>query len=1846
MSSHHRTLLRAVLGLSVAFVSSLPLSAQLDPRLQSSKTDFMDLYQQSSSAQAKPEIVTIFDFSRSMASLMFHPLYVNNDVSDADDYRFMKFVLNNGSSGAAPNNVWTVTARSSNGCATATWTVTVTASGATWTHQNAPTQGCTTASTASNVNIYAQSVGCTNAYTYLYFKPVSNTTAHTNYMLNSPAAYNQGTQCTGQAYAPYTMTNASESTALPTISITMLSGSGGSTGPWTPGTVLQLTAYLVHDMSEGETSNDKNIQWGGGAGGAVWSEDVVNHRYKSVATYKIPDFVPSCPHTTQLNPIDVSGTGVTGTGGSSGTVPPGGAVTLSTKFLYNDTGMPCSATSLASTGVTWSVSPGSQPGGCTNPNLAFSSIVNSGTVGVANTANWTIPAYCGTNGTGTNPYVTVSLDASPSTNFNYNTLFGWASLGTLSATTKDATGYEALRKPDGTAVTATDAANASTSSGLYGASGGVLDVRNWIRAASHVRFTKGGRTIDIPIPWKIIDPHPATVTNPLGSLTVLDQLVKTTINPDASITTTTYGSGNQIEMDLNYKLNTGNGNVFTADNAGNNLSNSNQTTAWLWTTVYRPAYIAWLFNGKYQGTNTTADYYNASYSATSPYIVFDAATANKVLGQTTANLNWGQGFGPSGTTWGNIQVPELNVDGTYKRTKSDDASNYKIPAVTRAQATKQAAIQTWIKHQSDVYWAFRYLDTTHEAGGGIGTTIDNYSTTTITNPAPADLTVTHTDGADSGWTVLNNTPAQGITSSSGNSVIGMKRIASLFAIGETPLTYALARTLAQYNDPNSVFNSVIGTNVSQCATQFLLLFTDGVDNNGITGQNNGNSTTPYIGTDPNTGNPALRALTGNQTIIADTTQVNRGGNFWNLFTLAGIGAHLSDPTLGLVNHDFLAQLPKPPIPKTDVPSSFLPLSINARNGVPYDNDHRVTTMTVGVSMGGKYTVLGTPKRNLFLAAVAGDPNIKTGDLSIFHPFDGHEQPRPAPPAIPTVDAGNDWIPKPEDPNSYWINANSSWGPVITAGNSVGKRADGAVYFFDATDAGKLSNSMDFAFRLAIGTAGTNSTSSPNLPFVGASLGQQVYLGTFLPPKTGGPVWQGDLRMFGIRDQNGVTSIIDKSGNVTSTLDATTAQWSAADALLNARPWSSRKLYTRWPSSTGAEFPLRKFTYTGADYDDGSGGGLHAYVALSQGANDRIAAVQFAMGGDTNTAIAPTPPTTMRANVMGDIINSAPAAIEYNFADVSGKLTTRLNAVGGNRFRLILVGTNQGWLHAFGEVTKTTTVIGSDSVARSIVTGDVDELWAFMPTDFLANIDYIKTSGVKHRFMVDGTPTIYHLDLPPSSGGYGNGVVDVGERAIAVVGLRKGGRSYYALDIHDPFTPSLKWSLVPDEADVFPTTRNLTSPTVDMTSLLKKWGFSTSTPAFGRVQFNGVLRDAVFLGGGFSVPEVEANFPDATSKPTPLGRSIAALDVYTGEVLAAADLTNASIGGTTVGPIGAGVIPFEFFLNSGMAQRAYFLDYTGGLWSWGSKAVATTAPYVNFRMDTSELSQWQIRKVYQDENNAASGLGGRYTTLPAPFKVGSFPGAGKPGSATPAAVGVAMVSGDRNNPLDYRYGELNAYNVLNVAPVNHRLTVVFDRQDSRAWGLDTASGPDTGIKNALDDKLSNFTSNNVTSNADAPFQYITPGLPNYYLAPSSGGVPLTPKFGYYVNFPSMANGFLPKGINPPTVMAGYLFYSYFTPSSADPCTGGNGHTYSWMINDVFNPLVSDARGVLASASGLKDTWAGVASDYITIGTGTVLQGGTVSVSTPTAGAFTVPEIHATKGNPTQPYPKIRVWRTVH
>jgi hypothetical protein len=243
----------------------------------------------------------------------------------------------------------------------------------------------------------------------------------------------------------------------------------------------------------------------------------------------------------------------------------------------------------------------------------------------------------------------------------------------------------------------------------------------------------------------------------------------------------------------------------------------------------------------------------------------------------------------------------------------------------------------------------------------------------------------------------------------------------------------------------------------------------------------------------------------------------------------------------------------------------------------------------------------------------------------------------------------------------------------------------------------------------------------------------------------------------------------------------------------------------------------------------------------------------------------------------------------------------------------------------------------------------------------------------------------------------------------------------------------------------------------------------------------------------------------------------------------------------------------------------------------------------------------------------------------------------------------MVSGNRWDPLDFGTN----------LPSNTRLTVVFDRQDSRAWSLDTSAGPDNGINadsqllNAGKWAVSGSTSLTLSNASTIAFgdARLTPGG-SYYLT-SSGSGSSTPDFGYYVTFPDRfqdaTNNSIyhySKGITAPMVVSGSVYYSFFTPTTADICSGGAGYTFTQEICDGMNPVVYDTRTGLICTSQNVDAWGNVASNFAMLGTIGVQQAGTRKTTDANGNTIMVMDIATYTGLGQSRYPKARVWRTVH
>ena len=140
---------------------------------------------------------------------------------------------------------------------------------------------------------------------------------------------------------------------------------------------------------------------------------------------------------------------------------------------------------------------------------------------------------------------------------------------------------------------------------------------------------------------------------------------------------------------------------------------------------------------------------------------------------------------------------------------------------------------------------------------------------------------------------------------------------------------------------------------------------------------------------------------------------------------------------------------------------------------------------------------------------------------------------------------------------------------------------------------------------------------------------------------------------------------------------------------------------------------------------------------------------------------------LRAAPMGDPLHSKSVGVDY-----------------GDR-QVVYVMTNQGLLHA---IDATAPTAPGDGAAGSGNDDGGRELFAYMPRRLLANLPALASGeiGEDHVYGLDGSITRWHEDDD------GDGVVDAGESLLLVLGMRRGGTAYHAIDVSDPTSPRLEW----------------------------------------------------------------------------------------------------------------------------------------------------------------------------------------------------------------------------------------------------------------------------------------------------------------------------------------------------------------------------------------------------------------------------------------------------------------------
>lgn len=442
----------------------------------------------------------------------------------------------------------------------------------------------------------------------------------------------------------------------------------------------------------------------------------------------------------------------------------------------------------------------------------------------------------------------------------------------------------------------------------------------------------------------------------------------------------------------------------------------------------------------------------------------------------------------------------------------------------------------------------------------------------------------------------------------------------------------------------------------------------------------------------------------------------------------------------------------------------------------------------------------------------------------------------------------------------------------TSANSVLQNAAtaGGGSFYSTSNSTQLTLALENAISQIL--AASFSFTNPTIPSTGASSSNRAYLASFTTNPSR-PFWQGYLKAY-TRDSNGL--IQTDANNIP--LDSAKV-WDAGTQLSTTAA-NSRTIYTYL---SGA---LQSLTTSNSTIQTSTLG------ASSSGEKDNI--INFIRGIDSFDEDGDGNTTEARAWKLGDIFHSTPVLVSAPFQSSTDSSYNSFKTTNASRTAFLLVGANDGMLHAVQE-------------------SNGNELWGFIPPDQLADLKALTNTASQHQFYVDSSPIV--ADVKTGS--------TPTWKTIAMFGTRRGGNSYYALDVTTPSSPTYLWSFTDS-----------------------KMGETWSEPAIGKVKMSdNSERWVAFVGGGYD-----------TAANNNTGKAFFVIDLADGSKLweyykatGATDdkqYMNFSI------PASPAILDLN---NDGYIDRVYIGDVGGQMWKFDLSAAATVSSGV--------VTNWTGKRVF-------------------------------------------------------------------------------------------------------------------------------------------------------------------------------------------------------------------------------------------------------------------------------------------
>ncbi|MEQ3696608.1 MAG: hypothetical protein ABNH02_06530 [Pseudomonadales bacterium] len=452
--------------------------------------------------------------------------------------------------------------------------------------------------------------------------------------------------------------------------------------------------------------------------------------------------------------------------------------------------------------------------------------------------------------------------------------------------------------------------------------------------------------------------------------------------------------------------------------------------------------------------------------------------------------------------------------------------------------------------------------------------------------------------------------------------------------------------------------------------------------------------------------------------------------------------------------------------------------------------------------------------------------------------------------------------------------------------------EGQGSYYTAENATELTEAIKDILNeiLAINTAFAATALPVSVNVRGTNL-NQVYIGVFRPDAYNRPLWPGNLKMYtlGVDANTNEVQLEDKNG---------LAAENTASGFINATAtsfWSVDSNY--W------DFDPRGTIPSGSDAPDGEvvekGGVAQRLRSASAAVRDLLtftsdtsgtlgtamsseidpALYSWLSGNDVYDENNDGSNSDVRPYVHGDVIHSQPAIVNYN-------------TFGNDDTIVVFYGSNDGLFRAVqgGPGDDAGDHRGNELWGLTVPEhlGELDQL-NYDASDAAADVGYATSSfgkiGADKPYFVDGGIGVYTNDGQVSGEtGYGS-LGNIGDTVNLYLGMRRGGRFLYALDVNNPDSPRLLWKRSYDD-------RSATKD-AGFSELGETWSKPIPAVVTNRITDASVAagyreeeKVLVFFGAGYesAIDDSGVSRNDGSPGYT-MGAGIYALDAMTGEIVA-------------------------------------------------------------------------------------------------------------------------------------------------------------------------------------------------------------------------------------------------------------------------------------------------------------------------------------------------------------------------